>query len=357
MQRAKGKPGRLSKAAALVHELNSTLKPERAISLGGDPKFAVIRIPTGSHVLDRITGGGFALGRHVELYGDESAGKSYVQYVCMALSQERGNLCALIDPEHYFEAERFAFLGGKPDELILEQPANAEEAVATMMMLAKHASKHQIEIISIDSIAALLPTEELSKDPREEDRIAPQARMMSRALRRLTAVTDKALFLWTNQERTNVGVAYGNPRTTPGGRAMRYYATTRVEMRRGQIVKRKREVARNNKLVSREIPVGRWIQCRVEKDKSTRPYREGNFFFDGETGAIDEASELVQLGLEDGIITSEGRSLAFEDLDGKMWRYPERQFHDHIRKNDDLRAEILGEVQDNTQRMSVYGET
>src|SRR5215471_21366107 len=103
-----------SRAATLMRQVNDTLGLDQGVKLGSDPYFKIERIPTGSLVLDRITGGGFALGRHYELYGSESSGKSYTIYKTMALSQERGNLCAIVDPEHAFDYERFAFLGGYP---------------------------------------------------------------------------------------------------------------------------------------------------------------------------------------------------------------------------------------------------
>jgi len=345
------KKGTLSRAAALVNEINSTLGTE--VRLGNDERFEIVRIPTGSLVLDRITGGGFALGRHVEIYGDESAGKSYVAYRAMALSQQRGNLCALIDPEHAFDRHWFDHLGGVPTELLTFHPANAEDAVAVMMLLA---GKDDLEIVTTDSVASLIPTEESVKDPREEDRIAAQARMMSRALRRITALNRRVLFLWVNQERTNVGIRFGNPRVTSGGRALKFYATTRIEMRKGELAKSKRRVAAKGKLVARDVPVARWIQCRVEKDKSTRPYREGSFLFDGDTGSIDEASEIINLGLEDEVIERVGNSLDYEDLDGRSWRATQSRFTTWLRDNEGLRNEIVGVIQDQTIREGVYGD-
>src|SRR5262245_65868985 len=112
----------VSNAAALMRQVNDTLGLENPVRLGSDDYFRIQRIPTGSLVMDRITGGGFALGRHYELYGDESVGKSYIVYRTMALSQARGNLCAVIDPEHSYDLERFAFLGGNPEDLLIQHP-------------------------------------------------------------------------------------------------------------------------------------------------------------------------------------------------------------------------------------------
>jgi len=336
-----------------MNEINSTLGTE--LKLGNDPQFEIVRIPTGSLTLDRITGGGLALGRHVEIYGDESACKSYVAYRTMALAQGRGKLCAIIDPEHSFDGDWFDHLGGRSNELLTQHPENAEEAIAVIMALAKLAKDNPLEIITIDSVASLIPTEETVKDPREEDRIAAQARMMSRALRRITAVNRRVLFLWTNQERTNIGVSFGSPRTTSGGRALRFYATTRIELRRGGMEKAKRRVAAKGNIVERELPVARWIQCRVEKDKSTRPYREGSFLFDSDIGAIDESSEIINLGLEDEIISRIGNSFIYEDVDGKEWKGVSSRFSKWLREDEQLRDELVAVIEDNTVQGAGYG--
>lgn len=332
---------KMSRAAVLAREINDTLGLEEGVRIGSDPYFELARIPTGSLVMDRITGGGFALGRHYELYGDESVGKSYVVYRTMALSQRRGNLCAVVDPEHSFDSERFRFLGGNPSELLIQHPQTAEDAVAVMMLLAKYAAEQMLEIVGIDSVASLVTKDEAGKDVREEDRIASQARMMSKALRRITTINKKTLFLWTNQERMDIGVKFGNPKTTSGGRALRYYATGRIEFRRGSVVKAKAKRARGGKLVETDVPVGRWIQCRVVKDKSTAPGSEGAFVFDNRLKKISPAYEVLQLGLEDGLIerNSNGRYL-YEDLEGKEWKGTEKQFTGWLMKEDDLRIEL-----------------
>lgn len=332
---------KLSRAAILAADINDTLGLEEGVRLGSDSYFEISRVPTGSLVMDRVTGGGFALGRHYELFGDESVGKSYIVYRTMALSQRRGNLCAVVDPEHSFDSARFRFLGGDPSELLIQHPQTAEEAVAVMMLLAQHAKEQMLEIVGIDSVASLVTKDEAGKDVRDEDRIGAQARMMSKALRRITTVNKKTLFLWTNQERMDIGVKFGNPKTTSGGRALRYYATGRIEFRRGTVVKEKSKRARAAKLVETDVPVGRWIQVRVVKDKSTAPGSEGAFVFDNRLKKISPAYEIIQLGLEDGLIerNSNGRYI-YEDLDGKEWKGTEKQFTGWLMRHDDLRTEL-----------------
>jgi recombination protein RecA len=278
-----------------------------------------------------------------------NSGKSYVVYRTMALSQQRGNLVAIVDPEHSFDNDRFKFLGGDPRELMGFHPRNAEEAVAVMMILAKYASEREVEVVAVDSVSSLVPREELQTDPREEDRMAAQARMMSRALRRLTTVNEKMLFLWTNQERENVGIRFGNPRTTSGGRALRFYATGRIEFRRGTKVMGKRRRARGEKLVEAEVPVGRWTQVRVEKDKSTIPGREGAFVFDYGMKMIDPASEILQLGLEDGLIERSGNRFSYVDIDDRYWAGTRKQFANFIYNDTDLRQELEVAIDDVTK--------
>lgn len=351
---AKKGSGTLSRAGALANEINSILGTQ--IKLGNDPSFEIVRIPTGSLTMDRITGGGFPLGRHVELYGDESACKSYITYRCLAESQHRGKICALVDPEKSFDAEWFQHLGGKPKELITFRPENADEGVAVMMLLAKHAEEKDIEVIVIDSVSSFVPREDMERDPRGEDRIGSQARLMSRALRKITTVNNHVLFLWTNQERTDVGIKFGNPRTTSGGKALRFYATTRIEMRRGTKVLGKRKAVKQGKLVTSEVAVGRWIQVRVEKDKSARPYREGAFIFDAERAEISRPSEIIQLGLLDEIITRSGNTYYYTDIDDKEWKGSYNQFTKHLRNNEELEHEIAVAIQDVTVNSLMYEE-
>ena len=340
-----------SRAAALVADINQTLGLENQVKLGSDEYFKIERIPTGSYILDRITGGGFALGRHYELYGSESSGKSYTVYRTMALSQARGDLCAVVDPEHSFDNERFLFLGGDPEELLAFHPENAEDAISVMMLLAKHAKAQTLEIVTIDSVSSLLTMEEASKDPREKDQPATQARMMSRALRRITAVNQKTLFLWTNQQRVDIGVKFGNPNVTSGGRALRYYATGRIEFQRGTKITTKRRVIKNGQPVNTDVSTGRWIQVRVEKDKSTRPFREGSFVFDYDLKTIDPGWEVISLGLEDELIERDtSGKYSYEDIEGTIFSGNEKKFRGILRENPELFEEIAVAIRDETNR-------
>jgi recombination protein RecA len=174
--------------------------------------------------------------------------------------------------------------------------------------------------------------------------------MMSRALRRITAVNKKTLFLWTNQERQDIGVRFGNPKTTSGGKALRFYATGRIEFQRGGKIMGKRKVVKNGKKVEAEVTTGRWIQVRVEKDKSTRPGREGSFVFDYDLKTIDPTWEIISLGLEDDLIErSANGHYSYEDLEGEIWSGTEKIFRGKLKENPVIFEEIASAIREESQ--------
>jgi len=351
---ALAKSGTRSRAYSIVQEINSILGSP-VLRLGNDSYFEVVRIPTGSHTLDRVTGGGWPLGRHIEIYGDEAACKSYLCYRAMALSQSRGNLCAVIDAEHTFDYEWFEQLGGRADELLTAQPKIAEDGIEAMMVLL---GRGDVEIITVDSIASLSTKQEASRAPSETAVLATQARFMSQNLRRLTTMNEKTVVLWTNQKRSKIGVFFGNPDTTPGGRAMPYYATVRIELKRAEQVKAKKAVATKGKLSDKDVQVGNWVLVKNKKNKSGMPYMEGSFIFDNKAGEIDETSELIQLGLEDGIVKAKGSGpvktvYSYEDYDGEIWEGNFKQFKKFFREYPDLKQELVECVQEETLNLSV----
>lgn len=337
-----------SRAYAVMQEVNSTLKSS-VLKLGNDPYFEVVRIPSGSLTIDRITGGGFALGRHIEIFGAESACKTLIAYRTMALSQQRGNLCGLIDPEHSFDPVWFEHLGGYPEELIISWPEIAEEAVEAMMLLFKKG----LEVITVDSVAALATKEEAKKAPTEEAKIASQARFMSANLRRLTTYNEKTLVLWMNQNRTKIGTFFGNPTTQPGGLALKYYDTARIELRRGeQITKPGKKVNTKSKLVDSSIKKGYWVYAKAHKNKVSREGLEGTFAFNSEEGEIDLISEIIQLGLEDRLITRTDRTFKYVDYDGIEWNGIEKNFKKMIKEDDGLREELQDYIYERTLELA-----
>lgn len=352
-----------ARAQEIMAEINSVMgKP--IMTLASNPDLRVVRVPTPSLVINRITGGGFALGRHVELFGDPGVGKSTIMYGTMALSQQRGKLCALIDPEGVFDPDWYTLQGGFPDELLYsgpmpdsDGPMHAEEMIAAMRLVVEKAAEgSEIEIVGVDSQSALVTKEQVEKDPTEEERMASQARMMSRALRVLTMRNRKILFIWTNQLRSNIGFgAQFNPHVTTGGRAMSFYATTRLEFKKTGAFEISGRRAEKGELKAKKKKVGDWIQVKSQKEKTSRPYEQGAYVFRSDWGAIDIASEIIQLGLEDEIIEKVGNSYVYESIDGEEIKASMANFSERIRNDDDLRAELISVIEDMTFELAKVG--
>lgn len=342
-----------TRALEIASEINSGLgKP--ALRLASDPDLKIVKIPTPSLTINRITGGGLALGRHVEFYGDPSVGKSAIAMGTIALSQQRGNICAHIDPEGVFDPEWFAHLGGYPDELVYQRPDDAEDVIGSLRMLSEMAINGvPLEVVAIDSISALVTKEQVEKDPREEERVASQARMMSRALRVITTRNTKILFIWTNQLRSNIGFgSQFQPNVTTGGRALGFYATTRIEFKKTGQVTSPRNRADKGHLKKKEAKIGDWIQVRAEKEKSARPYQQGAYIFNSDRGEIELSSELIQLGLEDGFIERVGNQYHYQSIDDEVIRLPEKAFKKRITEDVEIRDEMIDAITDQTHQLS-----
>jgi recombination protein RecA len=346
-----------NRAHEVAAEINSLFgKP--VMTVASDPELKIVKVPTPSLVINRITGGGFALGRHVELFGDPSVGKSTIMYGTMAMSQRRGNLCGLVDPEGVFDPEWYTHLGGYPDELLYSRPDNAEEIIGSLRLLVEKAAEGvPIEVVGVDSQSAMVTREQVEKDPTEEERVASQARMMSRALRVLTMRNRKILFIWTNQLRSNIGFgAQFQPNTTSGGRAMGFYATTRLEFKKTGAFEIPGKVAEKGELKAKKKKVGDWIQVKSQKEKSSRPYAQGSYVFRSDQGRIDIASEIVHLGLEDEILEKVGNSYIYETMDGMEVKGTLATFGEKVREDDLLREELVSAIEDMTYQLARVSE-
>jgi recombination protein RecA len=355
-----------SRAQELVAEINSAMgKP--VMTVASHPGLKVVKVPTPSLVINRITGGGFALGRHVELFGDPGVGKSTIMYGTIAMSQRRGKLCGLVDPEGVFDPEWFSIQGGYSDELLYagplpdaEGPMNAEEIIGALRLMSQKAAQGaEIEIIGVDSQSAMVTREQVEKDPREEERVASQARMMSRALRVLTMQNRKVLFIWTNQLRSNIGFgSQFNPHVTSGGRAMGFYATSRIEFKKTGAFEIPGRRADKGEMKPKKIKVGDWIQVKSQKEKAARPYAQGAYIFRSDLGRIDLASEIIQLGLEDEIIERSGKSTyRYETLDGIDFSAGSfAKFSEKLMQDDEIREEIIAAIEDMSFELSRVGD-
>jgi len=255
-------------------------------------------IPTGSLGLDLALGvGGVPRGRVVEIYGPESSGKTTVMLHIIANAQRAGGLAAFIDAEHALDPNYARRLGVNLDDLLVSQPDSGEEALTICETLAR---SNALDVIVIDSVAALVPKAELEGEMGMAT-MGMQARLMSQALRKLTAILNKAktTCLFTNQIREKVGVMFGNPETTPGGKALKFYASVRIDIRRKDTLKYPAGNA-----------VGNHVKVKVVKNKVAPPFSEAEFDILFNHG-IDKEGGILDAGLENGVVDKKGAWLQF----------------------------------------------
>jgi len=265
--------------------------------LGEVKKVDVDVIPTGSPSLDLALGvGGVPRGRIIEIYGAESSGKTTLMLHIIAEVQKKGGRAAFIDSEHALDPVYAQKIGVKIDDLLISQPDSGEQALDIVEALVRSGA---VDLIVIDSVAALTPRAELEGEMGNQQ-IGLQARLMSQALRKLTAITAKTncTILFTNQTRTQIGMMFGNPITTPGGKALKFYASVRIELRRVAQIKKGDEI------------IGSRIAAKVVKNKVAPPFKETEFdIIYGE--GISLAGDVLNLGLKKGIISKEGNTYSF----------------------------------------------
>lgn len=315
------KAAKVTQASLMRDRINNGMKAN-VVALGSDPRFAIEKIPTGSLIIDRLTGGGFARGRHSLLYGDFMVGKSLIVYLTLALAQARGETAALIDAEGVFDASWFTALGGDPDQLVLypdrdslNANRNANESGNVLrMMIQKGENIEPADVVGVDSVASLLPKEEEDHNLEEGDpRVASLARLMPLLLRQLTTKNGNTAIIWTNQWRDKIARVPGL-KSTPGGRAMGFFSSTSIEMMEGEREIGTAQVAHHGKMVERKITEGRWVQCTATKEKTgARPWAQLSFMLDYETRQPDRMREIIDLGLADELI--QRRSDRFYVLD------------------------------------------
>ncbi|MCD8204626.1 MAG: recombinase RecA [Coprobacillus sp.] len=262
------------------------------MKLGDRPNVDVDVIPTGSLLLDEALGvGGYPKGRIIEIYGPESSGKTTLALHAISECQKQGGRAAFIDAEHAIDPDYARNLGVDVDELILSQPDSGEEALEIVNMLA---GSNSFDLIIVDSVAALVPQAELDGEMGDAT-VGAQARLMSKALRKITAVLDKThcCVIFINQLREKVGVMYGNPETTTGGRALKFYATIRLDIRRTDALK------------SGAAIVGNTVHVKVVKNKVSPPFKSCDLDIIYGQG-ISKIGEVLDLATEKGIITRSG---------------------------------------------------
>src|SRR5437764_587791 len=274
---------------------------ERSIMRLGDAQALrqISVIPTGALGLDLALGvGGLPRGRVIEIFGPESSGKTTLMLHVIANAQRAGGLAAFIDAEHALDPGYAKRLGVNLDDLLVSQPDSGEEALSICETLAR---SNALDVIVIDSVAALVPKAELEGEMGMAT-MGMQARLMSQALRKLTAVLARAktTCVFTNQMREKVGVMFGNPETTPGGKALKFYASVRIDIRRKETLK---DAAGN--------AVGNHVKVKIVKNKVAPPFAEAEFDIVYNHG-INKEGSILDVGIENGVVDKKGAWLQFE---------------------------------------------
>ncbi len=288
-----------------------------------DRSMEVEAVSSGSLGLDIALGiGGLPKGRIVEIYGPESSGKTTLALHAVAEAQKKGGICAFIDAEHALDPVYARKLGVNVDELLISQPDHGEQALEIADTLVRSGA---VDVLIIDSVAALVPRAELEGEM-GDSLPGLQARLMSQALRKLTASINKShtMVIFINQIRMKIGVMYGSPETTTGGNALKFYASVRLDIRRTGSVKRADEIVGNN------------VRVKVVKNKVAPPFREVEFdIMYGE--GISKLGEIIDLGVKAGVIEKSGSWFSFNSQRIGQGRDNVREF---LKQNSDIAGEI-----------------
>lgn len=286
-------------------------------------------VPTGSIALDLALGvGGLPRGRIVEIYGPEASGKTTLALHVVAEAQKRGGQCAFVDAEHALDPERAETIGVNLDDLLLSQPDTGEQALEITETLIRSGA---LDVIVVDSVAALVPRAELEGEMGDAV-MGMQARLMSQALRKLTGAISKSktILIFTNQIRQKIGVMFGNPETTPGGLALKFYSSVRIDVRRIEVLKDGDEV------------IGSRHRARVVKNKVAPPLRVAEFEIMNLEG-ISAPGDLLDVGVELGVVDKKG---AFFSYKGNIIAQGREAAKTEFRKNKKLADEIEKKIRE-----------
>lgn len=316
---------------------------ESIMMLGEKPRVDIDVVPTGSIGLDAALGvGGLPRGRIVEIFGPESSGKTTLALHVIAEAQKKGGICAFIDAEHAMDPVYAGKLGVKINELLLSQPDTGEQGLEICESLVRSG---KIDVIVIDSVAALTPKDEIEGDMGAQH-VGKQARLMSQALRKLTAIVarSKTIVIFVNQIRMQIGVMFGNPETTPGGKALKFYTSVRLDIRRIAQIKKGEEI------------VGGRVRVKVVKNKVAAPFRQTEFDLIYNEG-ISKEGEIIALGEKMGIIKKNGISYAYgEEKLGRGYDATRTFLKENSKISDAILKEIRAQLATGEVKMESGGE-
>jgi len=327
--RAADKEARAKDAAlqAAVKQIEKDFGQGSVMKLGDKSAIEVEAIPTGSLGLDLALGvGGVPRGRIVEIFGPESSGKTTLVYHIIAEAQARGGVCAFVDAEHAIDPVYAKRIGVDTDELLVSQPDYGEQALEIVDVLVRSGA---VDVVAVDSVAALTPRVELEGQMGEQT-VGLQARLMSQALRKLAGNLNRAktVCLFTNQIREKIGVMFGSPETQPGGRALKFYCSQRLDMRRIETLKEGTEA------------VGNRVRVKVVKNKVAAPFRQAEFDIEYGQG-ISTAGCILDLGIEHEIVQKSGSFFSYGDQRLGQGRNNAKGY---LRENPELMDEIEQKV-------------
>ena len=322
--------GKLKALQATIDKIEKDYGKGTIMKLGDQPQWDERQvIPSGSVALDHALGiGGYPRGRIIEIYGPESSGKTTLAIHAIAQAHKLGVIAAMIDAEHAFDRSYAKALGVNLDTLLISQPDNGEQALEIADNLIRSGA---IDIIVIDSVAALTPKAEIEGEM-GDNKVGLQARLMSQALRKLTANISKTntCCIFINQLREKIGVMFGNPETTTGGNALKFYASVRIDVRR------------TTQLKDGEEALGNRTRVKVVKNKMAPPFKKAEFDIVYGEG-ISRAGEIVDLGVEYGIISKSGSWFSYGDQKLAQGREATKQL---IKDNVELAEEIEAKLRD-----------
>jgi len=311
-----------------IREIRSRFGEGAIMKLGETPRVGIESISTGSIGIDYALGiGGLPRGRVVEVYGPESSGKTTLTLHVIAEAQKKGGVCAFVDAEHAMDPDYAKKLGVKIDDLLISQPDTGEQALEIVESLVRSG---KIDVIVVDSVAALTPKDEIEGDMGAHH-VGKQARLMSQALRKLTAIVakSKTVVIFINQIRMKIGVMFGSPETTPGGKALKFYCSVRIDIRRIAQIKKGDEV------------VGSRTRVKIVKNKTAAPFKQTDFdIIYGE--GISHEGELLALGEKYKLITKAGASYSYgEEKLGRGYDAARQT----LRENKPLAKQLLKDIQ------------